>query len=307
MRCISFFLALVLSFVITLLPAIAWSQTEIVRPQFRPGSVPKEIAAKSLFGAKVSGSSQQSESYGGYAKGCLAGGEILPETGPTWQAMRLSRNRNWGQPVTIRYLKDLSRKVAQKTSWAGLYVGDISQPRGGPMLSGHASHQIGLDADIWLLPKGNRVLTRKERENISSISMRRASGAYTNKNWTNDHETVLQIAASDPRVARIFLFPGAKVAMCKSAIGDRSWLRKIRPWFGHHYHFHVRLKCPKGQIGCLNQAPPPSGDGCVEAQGWVDRILNPPPRDPNYVPRKPKPPLTLSQLPQQCISVLSSK
>ena len=103
------------------------------------------------------------------------------------------------------------------------------------------------------------------------------------------------------------MFPGAKVAMCKSATGDRSWLRKIRPWFGHHYHFHVRLKCPKGQIGCLNQAPPPPGDGCVEAQGWVDRILNPPPRDPNYVPRKPKPPLTLSQLPQQCVSVLSSK
>ncbi|MDA9255500.1 penicillin-insensitive murein endopeptidase, partial [Planktomarina temperata] len=141
------------------------------------------VAAKTLFGAAEIGSKHASESFGSYAKGCLAGGAALPETGPTWQAMRLSRNRNWGQPITIDYLKDLSRKVAQNTSWSGLYIGDISQPRGGPMLSGHASHQIGLDADIWLRPKTDRVLTRAEREEISSISMRRASGAYTNDRW----------------------------------------------------------------------------------------------------------------------------
>ncbi|MDT2084650.1 MAG: penicillin-insensitive murein endopeptidase [Planktomarina sp.] len=280
---------------------------EIIRPQFRPGSIAEELPAKALFGAKGFGSQQKSQSFGGYAKGCLAGGASLPETGPTWQAMRLSRNRNWGQPITISYLKELSIKVAGETNWSGIYVGDISQPRGGPMLSGHASHQIGLDADIWLLPKGEKTLTQKEREKISSISMRRAAGAYTNKNWTKDHETVLKIASKDPRTARIFLFPGAKVAMCKSATGNRSWLRKIRPWYGHHYHFHVRLKCPKGQAGCIDQAPPPSGDGCKEAQGWVDRILNPPPPDPDYVPRKPKPALKLSNLPNECESVLSSQ
>ena len=146
------------------------------------------------------------------------------------------------------------------------------------MLSGHASHQIGLDADIWLRQKTDRVLTQPEREEISSISMRRASGAYTNDRWTKDHETVLKLAASDPRVARIFIFPGAKVAMCKSARGDRSWLRKIRPWYGHHYHFHVRLRCPEGQENCIAQAPPPLGDGCKEAVGWVNRILTPPHR-----------------------------
>jgi hypothetical protein len=42
---------------------------------------------------------------------------------------------------------------ARDIGWGkGLYIGDISQPRGGPMTSGHASHQIGLDADIWMLP-----------------------------------------------------------------------------------------------------------------------------------------------------------
>jgi len=139
--------------------------------------------------------------------------------------------------------------------------------------------------------------------------MRRASGAFVNSSWTPQHEAILKAAASDPRVARIFLFPGAKVEMCKNATGDRSWLRKIRPWWGHHYHFHVRLNCPAGTAGCEDQAPPPPGDGCAEAQGWVDRILNPPPpkpADPNATPTPRRGPLKISQLPGQCTSVINN-
>ncbi|MGB1236011.1 MAG: penicillin-insensitive murein endopeptidase [Planktomarina sp.] len=260
--------------------------------------------AKNFFGAQPVGSNDPAQSFGGYARGCVAGGVQLPETGPTWQAMRLSRNRNWGQPELVDYVQDLSRRVSRLSNWEGLYVGDLSQPRGGPMLSGHASHQIGLDADIWMLPPSRLNLTRNERENISSISMRRASGAFTNNSWTDQHRQVLKMAASDDRVARIFVFPGAKVDMCNRETGDRSYLRKIRPWWGHHYHFHVRLKCPAGQPNCNNQAPPPAGDGCAEAQGWVDRILNPPPPDPNATPRKPRGPLTLARLPQQCAGLV---
>ncbi|WP_163847754.1 penicillin-insensitive murein endopeptidase [Pseudooceanicola aestuarii] len=266
--------------------------------------------AKQFFGAAPAGSAQAPQPYGSYAKGCLAGAVQLPETGPTWQAMRLSRNRNWGHPETIDYLKDLSAQVARLPGWEGLYIGDLSQPRGGPMLTGHASHQMGMDADIWMLPPDRLNLSRAERENLSSISTRRARGAYTNDRWTDQHMEVLKLAASDRRVARIFVFPGAKVRMCKEATGDRSWLRKIRPWYGHHYHFHVRLACPRGARDCVDQAPPPPGDGCDEAKGWVDRILNPPPprpRDPNAPPPKPKRELTLADLPGQCVSVLQSR
>ena len=262
--------------------------------------------AKDLFGYAPAGSNQSPQAHGSYARGCQAGAVELPETGPTWQAMRLSRNRNWGQPELVDYVQDLSRTVANLPGWEGLYVGDLSQPRGGPMLSGHASHQIGLDADIWMLPPKRLNLTEQERENISSISMRRANGAYTNSSWTPEHEAVLKAAASDPRVARIFVFPGAKVAMCNSATGDRSWLNKIRPWYGHHYHFHVRLKCPAGNSNCQDQAPPPAGDGCAAAQKWVDDILNPPPPDPNATPRPPRGPITMAGLPGQCGQVLTS-
>ncbi|MGY9050514.1 MAG: penicillin-insensitive murein endopeptidase, partial [Rhodobacterales bacterium] len=172
-------------------------------------------SAKELFGNEHSPSLQRSEPFGSYAKGCAAGNVQLPETGPTWQAMRLSRNRNWGQPATIGFLEDLSRKAAQMPGWSGLYIGDISQPKGGPMPSGHASHQIGLDADIWMLPPQSTSLSRTERENISSISMQRASGASVNSGWSPQHHALLKAAASDPRVARIFVFPGAKVQMCK--------------------------------------------------------------------------------------------
>lgn len=267
-----------------------------------------ETPAKQLFGAARSGSAQKAAPFGSYAKGCLAGGVRLPETGPTWQAMRLSRNRNWGHPELVDFVKDLSKKAARQKGWAGLYVGDMSQPRGGPMLTGHRSHQIGLDVDIWMRPPKRLNHSVSEREHISSISMRRAKGAYVNDSWTRAHHRILKAAAKDPRVARIFVFPGAKVQMCKTERGNRKWLRKIRPWWGHHYHFHVRLKCPKGMRGCVNQAPPPKGDGCEDAEQWVQDILHPKPPPPKpSKPTKPRGPLTLSDLPSQCRSVLSSR
>lgn len=295
--------------VLTVIAALAGCQTETAQaPQATVSTQNTNDTriAKQLFGAARAGSAQPASAIGGYALGCQSGAVQLPETGPTWQAMRLSRNRNWGQPILVDYIQDLSRFAASQSGWAGLYVGDMSQPRGGPMLTGHRSHQSGLDVDVWMLPPNRLNLTAQERENISSISMRRSQGAFTNSSWTPQHEAVMKAAASDPRVARIFVFPGAKVAMCNSATGDRSWLNKIRPWWGHHYHFHVRLKCPRGNSNCVDQAAPPAGDGCAEAQGWVDRILNPPPPDPNAPAPQPRSEITMARLPGQCLSVLNA-
>jgi penicillin-insensitive murein endopeptidase len=270
------------------------------------GSLPDSAVAKQAFGAMVGPSSQAPEPIGGYSRGCQAGAQQLPETGPTWQAMRLSRNRNWAQPVTVDFVQDLSAFAATLPGWEGLYVGDMSQPRGGPMTSGHASHQSGLDIDVWMLPPQRLDLSRQEREDISSIDMQRAEGAYVNDRWTSQHEALLRQAASDPRVARIFVFAGAKVAMCDSATGDRSWLAKVRPWWGHNTHFHVRLHCPPGAQDCAAQDPVPPGDGCDEARQWQANILNPPPADPNAPEAEPRRDLVLADLPGQCRAVLAS-
>lgn len=260
--------------------------------------------ARELFATEKTPSPESSAPIGSYARGCLAGGIQLPETGPTWQAMRLSRNRNWGHPELIDFIKELTRFAAMQDGWAGLYVGDLGQPRGGPV-SGHRSHQIGLDVDIWMLPPKRLDLSRQEREDLSSISTRRAKGAYVNDNWTPQHHAILRAAARDERVARVFAFPGAKVQMCKDETGDRRWLRKIRPWWGHHYHFHVRLTCPDDATDCVNQAPPPEGDGCADAERWVRDILNPPPPDPDAPPPKPRREYVLSDLPDQCAATLT--
>jgi penicillin-insensitive murein endopeptidase len=270
------------------------------------------MQARQFFGAEARGSGGQPEVFGFYSNGCVAGAEQLPESGPTWQAMRLSRNRNWAHPEMIDFVQDLSREVARTTSWEGLYVGDMSQPRGGPMTTGHVSHQSGLDADIWMLPARNLTLTRADRESLSSISVRSQGGAWINDNWTPDHAQVLRTAASDPRVARIFVTTGVKVWLCRNTTGDRDWLRRIRPATGHNYHFHVRLNCPAGSRDCEDQDPPPAGDGCAEAEERAARILNPPPASatpPAPVPAIPQPPrgrgVTLSQVPRQCLSLLS--
>jgi len=266
----------------------------------------QEPAAKTLFSSQTTAAPLPAQPFGSYARGCLAGAQQLPETGPHWQAMRLGRNRNWGHPITLDFIRDLAGFAARQPGWRGLYIGDISQPRGGPMASGHASHQMGLDVDIWMLPPQRLDLSRSARENISSQSMRRANGAYVNAHWGAGHHAIIEAAAKDPRVARIFIFPGAKLQMCKDAKGNRDWLRKLRPWWGHHAHFHVRLACPKDAQGCENQPAPPPGDGCAEAAQWQADILNPPPPRPDAPKPKPKRALQLADLPASCRAVLAA-
>ena len=276
-----------------------------------------EQLANKLFGAHRAASAQTSMPIGSYAKGCAAGLVQLPETGPSWQAMRLSRNRNWGQPEMIDFLIDLSQ-TAQQIGWAGLYIGDISQPRGGPMTSGHASHQIGLDADIWQLPPKRLNLSRSEREKISSIPVRSADQRSVTGNWTARHHALMKAAASDPRVDRIFVAAAVKIEMCKSAkASDTKWLQKIRPVAGHDTHFHVRLKCPKGARLCETQTPTVSelskgGNGCDDTlTWWVTDYLNPP--KPTKKPKEPAPrkrgprEYTMADLPRQCQDVLASR
>jgi penicillin-insensitive murein DD-endopeptidase len=256
--------------------------------------------AKALFARVNAPSHHQSYAIGQNARGCLAGGVPLPESGPTWQAMRLSRNHFWGHPEMIKFVQELSR-AATRVGWAGLYVGDISQPRGGPV-AGHASHQIGLDADVWLLPATRLDLSVADRERLSSINVRAADQRSVNDSWTRAHHRLLEAAARDPRVNRIFLTAPAKLRMCADAPArDREWLGKIRPWWGHNDHFHVRLNCPRGAKGCVDPDPVPRGDGCAEAVWWVTEAL-----EPSDAPApKPKPPLQLADLPSQCAAVLA--
>lgn len=263
----------------------------------------KQTPAKVLF-SKVKGPALEARAIGSYARGCLAGAVALPVDGPAWQAMRLSRNRNWGTPHLIAFLEKFAVEARKHDDWPGLLVGDMSQPRGGPMLTGHASHQIGLDADIWLTPMPSRTFSAKEREDISAVSMVIKEKRQIDRSvWTDNRARLIRRAAREPEVSRIFVNAAIKKALCDFAGSDRAWLRKVRPWWGHDYHFHVRLACPPGFAGCKDQDAPPPGDGCgAELASW----LKPPPPPKNSKPARPKPELTMKDLPADCSRLLNA-
>jgi penicillin-insensitive murein endopeptidase len=221
--------------------------------------------------------------------------------------MRLSRNRNWGHPQLIALLERLSAKVHKAAGWPGLLVGDMSQPRGGPMITGHASHQVGLDADIWLSPMPDHLLSRNEREEMSATMVVRADRLDVDpKVWTPGHLAAIRAAAQEPQVERIFVNAAIKKALCREATGDRKWLAKVRPWWGHDYHFHMRIRCPAGDKECVPQPEPSSGEGCSKsdlAYWFKDSIIHP---KPSLKPSPPSHPMTLAQMPPACRQVLNA-
>src|SRR5271154_400277 len=264
-----------------------------------------KLAAKQVFGRALTPTEAQTRSIGFYARGCLAGAKALPVDGDSWQVMRLSRNRFWGHPAMIAFLERFSRKAAAEGIWPGILVGDISQPRGGPMVTGHASDQGGLDADVWLTPMPDRSLSAAEREEMSAVDMVTPDGLSVDKaHWTERQAGVIKAAAEEPEVDRIFVNAAIKKALCETHKGE-PWMTKVRAYWGHNYHFHVRIACPAGDAACLPQEPVPPGDGCDKSLAWwfTDEALHPR-VDPNA---KPKPPLTLAQLPPECRQVVLEK
>jgi penicillin-insensitive murein DD-endopeptidase len=219
--------------------------------------------------------------------------------------MRLSRNRNWGHPAMVAFMERLAEKVPKVSNWSGILVGDMAQPRGGPMRTGHASHQVGLDADIWLTPMPKTPLSRDEREEMSATMVVAPDRLDVDpKVWSHQGQfAVIKAAAEDPQVERVFVNAAIKKALCREAGKDRAFLHKVRPWWGHDYHFHVRIVCQAGSPECKGQEPPGETEGCGhDLDYWFkDSVLHP---EPPKEPPKPKPPITLADLPAACRQIL---
>lgn len=205
---------------------------------------------------------------GGVSNGCLGGAKALPETGTGFVSVRRYRNRYYGHPELIRLVRDIGR-AADRQGLDLILIGDLSQPRGGRMPSSHRSHQNGLDADIWFSQARSPAAARRLMDHKSDPrSMVRPGGLFVSDAWGPAQRFLLETAASDPAVDRIFVNPAIKRALCREVTGERGWLRKIRPWFRHDSHFHVRLRCPPDSPQCEQQAPVPAGDGCGSELAW---------------------------------------
>jgi penicillin-insensitive murein DD-endopeptidase len=222
--------------------------------------------------------------------GCLAGGAALPFDGAGFQVIRLSRHRYFGHPLTIAFVEALGAG-AQALALPAFYVGDMALPRGGPMPNGHASHQMGTDVDIWFNLDPKPALPPPAREEVPLPSMVLPQGGGIDPSQFGAHQVaLLRLAASDARVDRIFVNPAIKRALCEgyagAGTGDRRWLHRIRPWYGHDEHFHVRLLCPADSVACVQQPPPPPGDGCDASLAWWFQNHAPAASTPSVAPRR---------------------
>lgn len=241
----------------------------------------------------VSGTAQ---AVGGFANGCIIGAHPLPLNSPDYQVMRTDQRRYFGHPDLLAFIQRLSSQANQKALGTVL-IGDMAMPAGGRFSSGHASHQSGLDVDIWLqLPRqrwsAQQLLKPQPIDLVSGDGKQ-----VVDRQWQPQIESLIKMAAQDSEVTRIFVNPAIKQRLCQDAGADRAWLHKVRPWFGHRAHMHVRLRCPAGSLECLDQDAPPLGDGCgAELASWFK------PHQPNANPVKKEPP----PLPPTCQALLDN-
>ena len=231
---------------------------------------------------------------GSYSAGCLQGAQKMPLQSEGYQLLRPAQHRYYGHPALIHYLHDLVNR-AQAKGLPPLLIGDMAMVRGGPFASGHSSHQTGLDVDIWFRFAKPR-LTPRQLANPKPYDMVNGRNDRVSSAFTTQQLTLLRLAATDNRVERIFVHPAIKLALCQQASGDRHWLQRIRPWYGHRAHLHVRLRCPTGSRDCKPQKAIPPGDGCgSELLSWFSG-----PTEVSSTPRVRK----LPQLPGRCEAML---
>lgn len=219
---------------------------------------------QSWSAAALSPSGGPARVIGRHESACIAGAVELPLQGPGYQAVDISRRRHYGHPTLVDYVGALGRKV-EAAGLGTMLVGDMAQPRGGPMSFGHVSHQGGLDVDIWFrldvgpLPAG-------ERDGLAQpVVVDPRTGRPDPARWTARHAELIRLAALDPRVARVFVGAAIKRDLCERSWPDRGWLRAVRTWPGHDDHLHVRLSCPADSPACTDQPAPSPGEDCDAA------------------------------------------
>lgn len=230
--------------------------------------IPLQAAGWEQFKKPLAG---DPNAIGKYTNGCLIGAKALPFDGEGYQIVRREKHRYFAHPEMYDYLIDLGKKI-HKAHLPKMLVSDIAMPVGGRFASGgHSSHQLGLDVDVWFKMGA---LTQAQAQHSTGLAryMVNEKAHKMTQNWGRSQAKMLELAAKDPRVARIFVNPMVKIKLCETLPkAQRGWLRKVRPWFGHNDHFHVRLNCPKGSAHCENQAPVPAGDGCnATLYSWLD-------------------------------------
>lgn len=289
----------------------------------------------------VSGGAQGAQSVGFYSLGCLLNGEKYAVSNAQWEVVNTFRNRFYGHPSMAAFLTYLGDGMV-KLHGKKVVTGDVGLPAGGPTVSGHASHQTGLDVDLrYRYYDAGKKMSDSERSNfaapdiaIHEVEEVKEAGKkkYVLKTSLVGGKLAdvvadsLRISAEHPAVERIFVSPPIKKALCAryaNAGAYPAWLLKLSPYYGHADHFHVRIACPEGSTDCVKQAPvrPAADDttkvGCAGSSlhWWYNQTINEDSFFREQVtelenPPPPKPPSWLGkmcELPKKCKDLVDMK
>ncbi|MFZ4715607.1 MAG: penicillin-insensitive murein endopeptidase [Bacteriovoracaceae bacterium] len=213
------------------------------------GYLIKNVGNENVWSHVAQPTNSFASSIGEYSSGCIAGAVPLPKEGNNYQLLNPEKNRHFGHPKLTQFIARFAVLSPEK-----LLLGDMSQPRGGPMPNGHSSHQIGLDVDIFY-----------DKEKSSLVSM--DGKELLQEKWKKNYTSMLLLAAQDSMVDRVFVNAAIKKYLCKN-FAHHAAVYKIRPWFFHDYHFHVRLKCPSDSPSCKSQESMSTNNGCDGTLEW---------------------------------------
>lgn len=208
------------------------------------------------------------QALGFYSNGSLENASHTGDSSPDFVKLFLWRDRAWSTFDMSTILQTTAASVhALHPDGERMQIGDIAQKVGG-FLSGHASHQNGLDADVAYFRKDHH--EQDPAVNGFAYIYVQKGGVLdpvfdVARNWD-----AYKAIADTGRLDRIFMDPVIKRGFCAYAktTGElesrKELLRRLRPLENHQDHFHVRITCPIDSPKCQAQLPPPEGDGCNE-------------------------------------------
>lgn len=210
----------------------------------------------------------------GYANGSLVQPDQLKLETDAYVKIFRPRDRLYGSLDLVTLLENGAAELKKAfPDGERLQIGDTSQKMGG-YISGHASHQNGLDVDLVYLRKNRREMPVNTTNGFDESFVK--NGKVTDNLDIERNWKLISIFVSSGRVNRIFMDPAIKLAFCAYAkdqgifAASTEILRVMRPWPHHADHLHVRLTCPQASLQCEPQVPPPPGDGCDEAKAEAD-------------------------------------
>ncbi len=209
---------------------------------------------------------------GFFTNGSIQDSVTISNEGPGFVKIFRLRERGYGTASLIRML-ELAAAGWRREFPIGdrIQIGDSGDHNGG-YISGHGSHQNGLDVDIAYLNRSH--VERDPNTNGPGGYMEQfVSGGKVTANFDIARNWgLMKHLVAQGNVGRIFVDSVIKKTFCSQAAAldpalpaarRTEVLRRLRPYQNHADHLHLRLKCPPNHPKCVEQSEPPSGSGCA--------------------------------------------